>query len=420
MAKFLIVSILSLFPFFSQAQEINLLILNNEFDKALQIINTELTKNEGQPLLYLKKGIIQQKLFDYSGAIISLERAYQLDSLNPNILSEIAEANSSLGNYRRALPYLKALYRADTTNTVSALKLVRVYFNLRNYIEPFKILNSCRQRDSTNLVINKQLALCAARTDHNDLSISLYQQVIKLNPTDLANYTNLASVYQNKDQNIKVTETLGKGLIFFPDEPVLLTRLGDFQFQLKEYALAIIPYEKYLAQGDSIPQIIKNLGICYYFERRYKEGINLLGRSLQINPDDPIVALYLGLCYESKGKLKQSIEYLNFASEIAVPTYLTDIYHHLGNVYKLNHEYTKSIRALKKAYELDSTKYTVLFEIATIYETLQNNKNQAIKYYDDYLKSDREDNVNSRKLTQYVVERKRILKAELTAEKKRL
>ena len=112
----------------------------------------------------------------------SLEKAYQLDSINPNILSEIAEANSSLGNYRRALPYLKALYNADTTNTVKALKLARVYLNLRIYNEPFEILKSAYHRDTTNLIINKQLALCAARTGHNDLAISLYENVINQNP----------------------------------------------------------------------------------------------------------------------------------------------------------------------------------------------------------------------------------------------
>ncbi|HZK96512.1 MAG TPA: tetratricopeptide repeat protein, partial [Prolixibacteraceae bacterium] len=248
MTKILLISILSLLPYFSLAQEIDQLILNNEYDKALQIIDNELIVNEAQPMLYLKKGIIQQKRFDFVGAVATLEKAYELDSINPNILSEIAEANSNLGDHRRALPYLKSLYNTDTTNTVKTLKLVRGYLNLRIYKEPFEILTSSFQRDSTNLLVNKQFALCAARTGHDDLAISLYQKVINRNPSDLANYTNLVSVYQNQDQNFKAIETLEKGLEVFPDESILLNRLGDFQYQQQEYAKAIIPYEKYLAK----------------------------------------------------------------------------------------------------------------------------------------------------------------------------
>lgn len=419
MIKNLILTLLMLAPAFLSAQEIDLLMLNNEYDKALQIIDSELTKNEVQPLLYLKKGIILQKRFDFTGAVKSLERANQLDSLNTNILNELGEANSSLGNYKKALPYFKILYQTDTTNSVKVLKLVRAYLNLRIYGQPFDILASAYQRDSTNLVINKQLALCAARTGHDDLSISLYLKVIDLNPSDLANYTNLASVYQSKNQDIKVIETLEKGLEFFPDESVLLIRLGEFHYHLKEYAKAIISYEKYLAKGDSSPDVMKNLGICCFFEKHTKKGLYLLEKSLQVNPDDPIVGLYIGLCYEASGKLKKSIDYLKFASEIAIPYYLSDIYHHLGNVYDLNQEYKKSIAALKKAYELDSTKCNVLFEIATTYEKMQRNKPLAIKYYNAYLKATKEANTYNRKLTDYAIGRKRKLKEELLSEGKK-
>ena len=88
MTKILLISILSLLPYFSLAQDIDQLILNNEYDKALKIIDNELSINEAQPMFYLKKGVILQKRFDFTGAVKALERAYQLDSLNTNILNE--------------------------------------------------------------------------------------------------------------------------------------------------------------------------------------------------------------------------------------------------------------------------------------------------------------------------------------------
>jgi predicted Zn-dependent protease len=98
MIKTLIAVLIILVPTILEAQEIDLLILNNEYNKALQIIDSELTKEKAQPMLYLKKGIILQKRFDFTGAVKSLERAWQLDSLNSKILNEIGEVNSNLGD----------------------------------------------------------------------------------------------------------------------------------------------------------------------------------------------------------------------------------------------------------------------------------------------------------------------------------
>ena len=418
MIRSLIAVLIILFPTILEAQEIDLLILNGDYDKALQIINSELTKDEAQPMLYLKKGIILQRRFDFTGAVKSLERAWQLDSLNAKILNELGEVNSNLGDQRRALSYFKALYRTDTTNYVNNLKLVRAFSNLRMYREPFEILTSAYQRDSTNLLINKHLALCAARTGHNDLSISLYQKVINLNPSDLANFTNLASVYQNKDQYIEAIEILKKGLEYFPDEPFLLIKLGQFHYHLKNYKLAIDPFEKYLAKSDSTPDVMTNLGICYYLEKRLKEGLDLFEKNLKMNPDDPISAYYIGLCFEKLKSLNKSIEYLKLASEIAVPYYLTDIYNHLGSVYNLKLDYKKAIPALKKAYELDSTKCGILFEIATTYEEPQNNKSLSLRYYEAFLKAVNKDDPDYRKLIAYAVARKKEIKKELTTKMK--
>ena len=412
MTKILLISILSLLPFSSFPQVIDQLILNNEYDKALQIIDNQLTNNEAQPILYLKKGVILQKKFDFTGAVKALERAYQLDSLNTNILNELGEANTNLGNHQLALPYFKALYMADTTNSVNALKLARSYFNQRIYREPFEILKVNYALDSSNVFINKQFAFSAARTGHDSLAIAVFKKVICQNPLDLSNYTNLASVYQKKENYNEVVTTLEKGLEVFPDESTLLLKLGDAHFNKREYAKAVIPYEKYLVKGDSIAAVLKNLGISYFFEKREKEGLYLLEKYLLLDSDDPIAGFYIGLCYKELNQLHESILHLNFASKIAIPYYLADIYHHLGNVYGLNREFKKSIEALQKAYELDSTQCSALFEIATTYEELQKDKAPAIKYYNAYLKSTKEDNSYYRKLTEYALDRKRKLKEE--------
>lgn len=409
MGKFLLIWLLLALPLVSMSQELDRLILNNEYDKALQLIDSSLTMNRNQPTLYLKRGTILQRKFDYQGALFSLQKALSLDSLNKFTVSELADVNTSLSNFRQALPYYKVLYESDTTHTVNALRLARAWFNVRSYREPFGILMSAYQRDSSNLYLNKQLAIASMRTGRDSLAIALFTKVIRQNPSDFSNYSSLVQLYQKKENYPRLVETLEEAIQFFPEESSLLVRLGDAHYAKRIYKKAREPYEKYLAGGDSVPDVLKNLGICYYYEKMHREGIYLLEKSLMLRPNDPVTGLFLGLCYKELGELEESIGYLDFAAKIAVPYYMSDILNQLGNIYLEKKEYRKSVDLLKKAYRVDTTKYEILFKIGNTYDVWQIDKNPAMRYYRFYLESPRDSSEMHRKLTEYVLERKKKL-----------
>lgn len=409
MLKILTVIFLLLGAVGSFAQDIDALLLNNEYDKALHLIDLELAGNTDQPTLHYKKGIVLQKKYDYSGALKSLETAWLLDSTNQKVVSELAEVNTILGNHKQALPYYKTLYYNDTTNAIQAIRLTKAFLNLRSYREPYKILYSIYLRDSTNLYVNKQLAFSASRSGHDSLATVLYHQIIERNPTDLNNYTNLVSIYQKKENYKSAVETIERGLTVYPDETILISKLGDLHYAKRDYPKAIVPYERLLSFGDSIPDVVKNLGVSYYYVKRYDEGLYLLEKSLMMKPNDPVAALFIGLCYMELKELDESINYLRFASEIAIPYYMSDIYNQWGNIYIQKKEYKKSVELLKKAYRLDSTKCDILFKIGNTYDVWQKDKTQAIRYYNAYLNSKKEKGDYYQQLTDYAEQRKKKL-----------
>jgi tetratricopeptide (TPR) repeat protein len=405
MAKILISAILILLSGYSFSQEIDSLIAKNQYDEALRQIDSDLLINDSRPLHYLKKGTILQKRYDYSGALLCFEKAYQLDSANISVINELAEVNTSLGNYRQALPFYNILYKKDSTNSVAALKLARAYFNCRAYKEPFAILQSAYLRDSSKVYLNKQLAFSAMRTGHDSLAIHLYDKVIHQNPADLNNYINLSNLYQKKENYPKTVETLERGLLVYPEEPLLLIKLGDTHFSKRKYPNAARIYERCRTIDDSNPEVMKNLGVSYYYEKRVKEGLELLETFLTYKPNDPVAGLFIGLCYKELKEYEASIAYLNFAAKIAVPYYVSDIYNQLGNIYCDQKEYKKSVRQLKKAYTLDSTKCDILFKIGNTYDVWQKDKSPALRYYNAFLNSKKEDNEYFKNLTEYVQDR---------------
>ncbi|WP_372934319.1 hypothetical protein, partial [Mariniphaga sediminis] len=73
------------------------------------------------------------------------------------------------------------------------------------------------------------------------------------------------------------------------------------------------------------------------------------------------------------------------AIESATPSYLPEMYHHLGQIFGQQRKFEESIAALKKANELDPSNKEVLFEIATTYEEFNSNKTLALNFYRVYL-----------------------------------
>lgn len=409
MAKIYILLIFLIAPRLVSGQDIDLMILKGEYDNALQLIESKLAENDSQPILYQKQGSILQMRFDFENALRSYEKAYLLDSTNSRVLNDLAEVHTALGNYRQALPLFKKLYCTDTTNAANAVKLSRAYFNQRSYQEPYRILISAYRRDSDNIYITKQLAFAAVRTARDSFAISLYTKIIRQNQTDLNNFTALASLYQKKENYPKVFETLEMGLSVFPGEAILLLKLADTHFAKRNYAKAIEFYEKYQTISDTNFDVLKNLGMSYYYEKRTQEGLSLLEQCLTMKPNDPVTGLFVGLCYKDLKAYDESIAYLNFASRIALPYYLSDIYNQLGNIYIEKNKYKEAVKLLKKAYSLDSSKCEILFKIANTYDVWQKDKSQATRYYDNYLKSKKEEDDMHRKLTEYVLDRKKKL-----------
>lgn len=396
-------------PYGLMAQGKDFLLPNNIFIKELIQIDSALVLNDAQPLLHLKKGLIQKQQFDYSEALLSLNKAYQLDSLNLQTAMELADLHAVLGNHKKSLPYFISVYKADTANRVNAIRLSNAYLNIRSFKEPYSILLALQKKDSTILVVNKLLAVSAMKTGHDSLAIALFTKVIVLNSTDLNNYYNLATLYQKKENFEKAVEVLNRGYEVFPEEKSLLSRIGDLQFAKRAYGKAAQSYEKFLVSGDSIPEVLKNLGISYYYEKNPQKGLPLLLKCLTLKPNDPVAGLFTGLCYKDLGEIPESIAYLNFSAKIATPYYVSDIYNQLGNIYGQKKEYRTSVGWLKKAYALDTAKCDVLFKIANTYDLWQKDKSPALRYYNKYLNSKKDDTDYQRQLTEYALKRKKIL-----------
>lgn len=408
-----IILLLLILPFQLFAQTIDELILNKKYDKALERISS-LIQEKPEATLFFKQAVIFKEQSKPLQACKSLEQALFYDPQNSLYLAEMGENYSNLGNiYQTVECYRMALALAPKDLNLIA-KLGRTYISIEDFARAYQIFESIHQVDSANVYFKKQFAYTAFRAGKTDQAIRLYEQVIAENPGDFSSHLNLIAIYKRKKDAFQVFQSGLRALAIFPKNPTILLRQADALFELKDYEKAIYPYEQYLMGNDSVFEVLKNYGICVYFNKNNEKAIQLLDKCMQLVPNDQYVYFFLGLAYKNLADYERSAECLVAAIECSKPIYLTEMYHHLGQVYGLHRKFEKSIEALLESYKCNSLNYEALFEIATTYEEFNFNKTLALNYYRSYLKEAGEKAKNA----DYALERMRKIKEELFFENK--
>lgn len=389
-----IILILLILPIHLFAQSIDELILNRKYDKALERLSEQI-QEKPEAELYFKQAVIYEEQSKPFFAASSLEKALFYDPKNSLYLSELGDNYTALGNLYQAVKcYQNAVVLSPSDLSLKG-KLGRTYISLDDFKQAYQTFEEISKVDSTNVFYNKQFAYAAFRTGKPDLAIRLYEQVVADNPGDFSSHLNLLAIYKRKKDIGKVVETGNSALSVFPGNSTLLLRQADALFELKGYEQAIYPYEIYLADNDSVFEIVKNYAISLFFCKNETKALQLLENCFYQSPGDQFLSFYIGLCYKNQADYTRSAEFLNSAIECSQPPYLAEMYHHLGQVYGRNREFEKSITALQKAYELDNEKVEVLFEIATTYEEYNFNKTLALNYYSLYLRTAKENAKNA-------------------------
>src|SRR5690606_23480169 len=173
----------------------------------------------------------------------------------------------------------------------------------------------------------------------------------------------------------------------FPDDAELLLERANFYFRSRSYEPAMKDFEAYFAaSGDSTYEIVLNYAISSYFSKDETTAMKILENLYRANPNDLVVMYYMSLCYKKMTDYENAEKYMQWAIDLTVPDYVSDMYHNLGQIFGQQRKFAESIAALQKANELDPTNAEVLFEIATTFEEYNSNKTMALNYYRLYLK----------------------------------
>lgn len=414
MKRMMVILVISLLPSISAypQERLEMLLISKQYDKALQLIEKELSRRSDMQLMFIKAQI-HASMNHYQKAIAIFSECLSDHPRNALIHSEMADAYNALGNSSDAVFHLRNAVKHDPGNIGYQSKLGQLLISQREFGEAYRIFRQIRETDSVNVFFSRQMAIAAARSGQPDEAIALFEQVLGENPRDMVSYLQLCGLYQQNERYALAGQVLNRGLEQFPGNPLLLLRLAQNHYNQRDFAGALPLYEAWIAGNKPDFDTWKEYGITLYFNKQEERALEILEQAMNEVVNDPIVALYIGLCHKKLKNYETSRDYLNHAIECATPHYLSSIYHHLGQVYGQMRDFATSIEMLKTAQEYDPENFELLFEIATTYEEYNANKTLALNYYNLYLTGAKEKALNAG----YALDRIRRIREDLFFEK---
>ncbi|WP_339735099.1 tetratricopeptide repeat protein [uncultured Sunxiuqinia sp.] len=364
--------------------EVDLLLLKQEYTKAIDLIDQKLqTQPSGD--LYFKKSLAHKQLMDYPAAIADLDSALSKEPLTVTYLSNRADLLQALGNHHEASADFERALSLTPDDLLLKYALGKSWLYLNDYKKAHSTFAEILQVDSTNVMYKKYGALAAYKADSFKVAASLYENYLRQNPNDLTAYLNLASVYEKLKEKNRMMMTLYRAGRQFPNNRTIQLKTANASFENKDFQMAQRLYHQFMTRHDTLLPVLLNYGICLYHNKYTEDAIEILEKCYSAAPNDVYVNFYLGVSHKRLDHYELASNYLDFAIYISVPEFHPEMYHHLAQVYGSLQEYEKSIECYQKAYDLDSRKVEVLFEIATTYEEYNFNKTLAINYYRSYL-----------------------------------
>ena len=218
----------------------------------------------------------------------------------------------------------------------------------QNALENFK--SALIENDKNQNIINN-IALCEMKLGQTESAEKNFLKAISIEPSTPQPYLNLAEMYFSQNELLKAIELLQRASSIIPDN------------------IAILHY----------------LARIYIEDKRFDEGLDALNIILDISPENVDAYWDLGMLYFDMGEYELSSK--SFESVLEKVENNPIIYYQTALSYEMQDNIDKAISNHLKAVTVND-KFPLSYKRLGMLYLARNEKQDAIEYFEDYLKFD--------------------------------
>lgn len=386
------------------------------------------------------KALIYKSMFRYKDALEHISNSISVDSTNIDYQMELGRILYQRGKLSLADSVFSSVFSLDTTNLSAGIYLSRIKLKSEKFQEALDVYLKLAELDTMNSYFNKQAGFCFIKIGKSNKSIPYLKKAILLDSTDTQSYEYIGIVYQAKNMHDTAIYFMEKAIEQAPDDAGLYFKLAEIHDSRNHFYQAIPNYLKAWELGLHDYETAAQLGICYFMLGNLRSPQSTTIDTAKLNKAKEFLQIaleleknngaynYLGRTYMALGETNNALKCYNAALKLMQPEplLLIQLYSDLAEAYEANEEYDKAIETWLDIKDVEPGGSSLAFytkemflllyhsrvdmQIARIYETHLNKKEEALKLYEQIVAAN--DDISTREKS-YAEERVKVLKEEL-------
>jgi len=250
--------------------------------------------------LMLTKASVFSQLKDSKNAIRYFKNALESASKEDRdeIYLDLAVEYENMGDYKAALKVLKEAVKSNPNNESAIYEIAFCYDQLGEYKNSIKCYSDFIDENPYSFTAWYNLGNAYSKLEDFDKAIWAYDYCILINDDFGPVYFNIANAFLAKEKFTKAIEHFHKCIELDGDDPVALCYIGECHEQLDELELAKIFYKRSLELAPLLPDAWLGLGIIEDLEGNTREGITLIKKASELDPENAGIYHVLAGAYE--------------------------------------------------------------------------------------------------------------------------
>ncbi|WP_028297019.1 tetratricopeptide repeat protein [Olivibacter sitiensis] len=325
------------------------------------------------------------------------------------MLASIANNFRMAGQVNKAEVYYHKLYTLDSTHRGALSNLGAFSYQKGNLQKAKFFYTKLLEVDSVHvqsLVVLADLAKTEAKLD-DALKYLRHANAIAPDRSDIV--YDLASLYIVLEANLDAEELLAKSLENDPENILLMKLQLEVLYAQKKYTEVVQLGERLEEIGDRSDLLYGIMAPSYYFLKKYDKGIETYDKLEESGDLKEGSLYYKAMCYKALKRNEEAIAYLDKTLEAAVSENTSSYYTIKAQVYEDMNWNKNALAAYQKSLQFKEEPLT-FYSLALLYDLRFKQVNNASKYYNTYLKVEK-DLKGNKDYIDYVTERLKQLNA---------
>lgn len=318
------------------------LIDQKQYSSAISLLEEHLKGNEHNPEYLYVLGTAYRKSLLFEEAVKIFEKILAMDPNNKKALLGLADSWRGLKNWEKALEVWKKYIELEPKDSLVITRMGDAYRKLKDYQKAEECYLKAIELNSKNKFALMGIGDMFYKLEEFDKALIYWEKLVDIRPNTLNVLTMIGNIYRRKKMFSKAVAYYQRALGVdyenfyalygiadalrgmgqfkeslkywirlaekYPDNPKILTRLGDILLRVNKENEAEVAFNKALEAGYSKYALI-GLAKIKTKRKEYQQAIDICNSLMKQHPDDVRIVLLLGEIYEAMG-LKKNAEAL--------------------------------------------------------------------------------------------------------------